>query len=142
MSLTEEMISKELNGILCGDIERTIERVGKYASLKSIFIKIHNKINSNATYDFDSDFVNSLSNEQLSNLIKFFTLFETEYYNRHSVTAIPYLLNLLSERNFDGYEELVNWAIKTANSENSYIPFGYASCKSLDEYKRRVKYEN
>ncbi len=141
MSLNEEMISKELKAILSGYIERAIDRVAKYATTKSLFVKIHHKINSNATYDFDSDFVNSLSNEQLSNLIKFFTLFETNYYNRYSVTAIPTLLEILSGRNYEGYETLVNWAIKTANSKNPYIPFGalkYAACKSLSEYKSLV----
>lgn len=124
MSLNEGMISKELKAILSGDIEQTINRVAKYAWLKGVFVKIHHKINFNATYDFDSDFVNSLSNEQLSNLIKFFTLFETNYYNRHSVTAIPSLLKILSGRNYDGYEALVNWALEIGNKENPYIPFG------------------
>lgn len=124
MSLNEKMIDKELNAIFSGEIERTLSRVGKYAWLKMIFVKIHNKINLNATFEYDNNFVNSLSNEQLSNLIKFFTLFETNFYNRHSVTAIPHLLNVLNKRKFEDYEELVNWALEVANKENPYIPFG------------------
>lgn len=140
-TLLNAKFNKNLDLVFCGKADEVIKVVEKDVLLKIAFKKHHSKVNINATYDFDSDFVNSLSNEQLSNLIKFFTLFETNYYNRHSATAIPYLLDLLNKRNFDGYEELVNWAIKTANSENPYIPFGtlkYAACKNLSEYKRLV----
>ena len=134
----EKSVIKALTLVFNGEIESVIKQLSEKAYLVEVLKKHHSKVNINATFEFDENYVKSLSNTQLSNLIKLYTLFETSFYNRHSATAIPYLLDLLSMRNFEGYEELVNWAIKTANSENPYIPFGklkYVSCKNLNEHK-------
>lgn len=124
-----------------GSVEEALGIVEKKAFLIQAFKKSHHKVNINATYDFDEAYVHSLTNTQLSNLIKFYTNFETRFYFRGSVSAIPYLIELLSERNYENYEELVDWTIEIAKSKNPYIPFGtmrYADCKSLKEYEYMV----
>jgi hypothetical protein len=121
-----------------GGVEEALGVFEKKPYLIHAFKKLHHKVNRNATYDFDEAYVHSLTNTQLSNLIKFYTNYETRFYFRGSVSAIPYLIKLLGERNYENYEELFDWTIEIANSKNPYIPFGtirYSECKSLKEYK-------
>lgn len=121
-----------------GGVEEALGVFEKKPYLIHAFQKSHHKVNRNANYDFDEAYVHSLTNTQLSNLIKLHTSYETRFYFRGSVSAIPYLIKLLGDRNYENYEELVNWTIGIANSKNPYIPFGtmrYAECKSLKEYE-------
>jgi hypothetical protein len=134
----EQKVAECLALAFDGKVDEALEVFEKKPYLINAFKKLHHKVNRNATYDFDEAYVHSLTNTQLSNLIKFYTNYETRFYFRGSVSAIPYLINLLGERNYENYEELFDWTIEIANSKNPYIPFGtirYSECKSLKEYE-------
>lgn len=141
MSLNEEMISRELNAILCGDIERAIDRADKSIIVRINFKKLHSDIYAQAYSTCDDSDLLSLTNQQLANLIEFFTLFEKKFYFRGSASLVPQLIIKFKQQCLDGYEELVNHIIKLNDGANPYIPFGglrSGECKSLKDYEEML----
>jgi len=138
MSIAENMFSQSEKAMLSGDVEGIVGKIEKNILLKILFRKFHNKVNVNANYQFDKKYVDSLDNEQLINLIKFSTLFEKKFYFMGSVTAVPYMLGLLKERQYGNLEEVIDTVLKLNDGSNSYLPFGswrYGSSKSYEEYE-------
>jgi hypothetical protein len=99
-------------------------------------------VNVNIDRDTARNFLDSLENNELEKLVRVYTLYDRFVRFRGSVTAVPYLLRILAEREFESIEKLVNWAIIVNSNKNHYLPFGemrYSGCKSYAEYVESVK---
>jgi hypothetical protein len=115
--------------------------IGRDSNLRADVKEFMYKVNSNATFKYDVNLVESFNDSDLDKLIRALTIIDKKCWSDKSVSAVPNLLRILEKREYSGYEDLLDWVFRTNDGHNPWLPTGnsrYGSCKNLQEFKEKI----